>query len=56
MRCAPAGHAPLRLACRLVSAPFVAKRHKRKSGYGMTVVAFVSLNRMLGVWYISPAS
>jgi RNA-directed DNA polymerase len=35
---------------------FVAKRHKRKSGYGMTVVAFVSLNRMLGVWYISPAS
>src|SRR6516165_7409309 len=25
---------------------FVAKRHKRKSGYGMTVVAFVSPNRM----------
>jgi len=25
---------------------FVAKRHKRKSGYGMTVVAFVSSNRM----------
>jgi hypothetical protein len=28
----------------------------QKSGYGMTVVAFVSLNRMLGVWYVSPAS
>ena len=25
---------------------FVAKRHKRRSGYGMTVVAFVSPNRM----------
>ncbi|MGA2321446.1 MAG: group II intron reverse transcriptase/maturase [Solirubrobacteraceae bacterium] len=25
---------------------FVAKRHKRRSGYGMTVVAFVSSNRM----------
>ncbi|MGA2322177.1 MAG: group II intron reverse transcriptase/maturase [Solirubrobacteraceae bacterium] len=25
---------------------FVAKRHKRKTGYGMTVVAFVSPNRM----------
>jgi len=25
---------------------FVAKRHKRASGYGMTVVAFVSSNRM----------
>ena len=25
---------------------FVAKRHKRRSGYGMTVVAFVSQNRM----------
>jgi RNA-directed DNA polymerase len=25
---------------------FVAKRHKQKSGYGMTVVAFVSPNRM----------
>jgi RNA-directed DNA polymerase len=25
---------------------FVAKRHKRRSGYGMTVVAFVSANRM----------
>ncbi|HEV2033922.1 MAG TPA: group II intron reverse transcriptase/maturase [Candidatus Dormibacteraeota bacterium] len=27
-------------------ARFVAKRHKRKAGYGMTVVAFVSPNRM----------
>jgi RNA-directed DNA polymerase len=27
-------------------ARFVAKRHKRKAGYGMTVVAFVSSNRM----------
>ncbi len=27
-------------------ARFVAKRHKRKAGYGMTVVAFVSANRM----------
>src|SRR6266571_7114498 len=25
---------------------FVAKRHKRRTGYGMTVVAFVSPNRM----------
>ncbi|MGO8907167.1 MAG: group II intron maturase-specific domain-containing protein [Solirubrobacteraceae bacterium] len=25
---------------------FVAKRHKRRSSYGMTVVAFVSANRM----------
>ena len=25
---------------------FVAKRHKRASGYGMTVVAYVSSNRM----------
>ena len=27
-------------------ARFVAKRHKRRAGYGMTVVAFVSPNRM----------